>query len=395
MKNLLLIKAGKAFKTIQEQGIFYGGKRVIKAIVTIFKPIKKGEVLIITCGIGDSALYRAFHYAEELNYNEINTSIAFQDNPFLIKQAKKFKIFIFHRVLVTPKIQKMIELIKKQKKEIIFETDDLVFDPQYLACMDYFKTMNKFERKLYEGGVGQEILKDSYTKVCTTTTNFLAQKLSEYGKKVFIIRNKLSKKDLLNVREILINIKRDDNKMRLGYFSGSKSHNKDFALIKNALLKLFEKYNNLELFIAGPLILDKEFEKYKNRIKRSPYVKRQKHFQNIAKIDINLAPLELDNSFCQAKSELKFFEAGILEVPTVASRTKAFETAIEQAMDGFLAASEGEWLESLEKLINDRDLRKKIGQNARQKVLKNYTTCTHQNLSFYNYLKTRIKELYE
>ena len=58
------------------------------------------------------------------------------------------------------------------------------------------KKMNILERKQYEKGVGEEILKDPYVKICTTTTSYLARILESYGKKVFVSKNKLSLKDL-------------------------------------------------------------------------------------------------------------------------------------------------------------------------------------------------------
>ena len=61
----------------------------------------------------------------------------------------------------------------------------------------------------------------------------------------------------------------------------------------------------------------------------------------VAQIDINLAPLELDNPFCQAKSEIKFTEAALVGVPTVASPTQAFVYAMRDGEDGLLAAGRG------------------------------------------------------
>ena len=111
---------------------------------------------------------------------------------------------IFHRVLFTPNVAGLIKEIKKQNKEIIFGTDDLIFDPKYLKHADYLNNVHYFEKKLYENGVGGEILNDSYVKMCVTTTPFLAEKLREKNKKVFIVPNKLSDKDLKNVDNILI-----------------------------------------------------------------------------------------------------------------------------------------------------------------------------------------------
>jgi len=150
--------------------------------------------------------------------------------------------------------------------------------------MDYFKQMNSFEKKLYENGVGGEILQDPYVKTCTTTTTYLAEKLKEYGKKVFIIPNKLSKSDIEICEGILANCHpelvsgspeipdqvRNDNKIKLGYFSGTISHNKDFAVITDALMTIMEKYPQVELFLAGPLDIENKLHKFKDRIKQIP-----------------------------------------------------------------------------------------------------------------------------
>jgi len=201
--NLYLIKLGKAIKTIQREGIVRGGKRVLTAFFAMFRLVGSGDVLFITGGVGDSALYRSFHVAEELELHGLKCSVTLQDNPLLVSYTNKFSVFVFHRTLYTGGVIKLIKKIKEQNKEIIFETDDLVYDPKFLEHMDYFKNMNALERKLYENGVGGEILRNPYVKVCTTTTTFLANKLKEENKEVFIVPNKLSNKDLEIAKEIL------------------------------------------------------------------------------------------------------------------------------------------------------------------------------------------------
>jgi glycosyltransferase involved in cell wall biosynthesis len=165
------------------------------------------------------------------------------------------------------------------------------------------------------------------------------------------------------------------------------SHNKDFAMITGALMKIMEKYSNVELFLVGPLEIDNNLNRFKNRVKRLPYVQRVRHFENISQVDINLAPLEIGNPFCEAKSELKFFEAGILGVPTVASATQTFQEVISDGTDGFLASTQDEWIEKLEKLITNQELRKKMGEKARIKSLREYITKNSHNEEYYNYLR--------
>jgi glycosyltransferase involved in cell wall biosynthesis len=418
--KLILIKIGKAIKTLQRDGLWRGGKRIAKAFLAMFGRVKPGDILFITGGVGDSARYRTENVSEELELQGFKCSITVQDNPFLPTYADKFKIFIFNRVLFTPSVKKLIESVKAQNKEIIFETDDLVFDPKYLEFMDYFKLMNSFEKKLYENGVGGEILRDDYVKVCATTTSYLAEKLKEYNKKVFIVPNKLSKNDV-EIAEKILNQKkchserilsdppaggeskkesrnlirsldeaRDDNIVRLGYFSGTISHNKDFAVITDALMAIMEKYPQVELFLVGPLDIENKLNKFKERIKQLPYVSRNKHFENISKIDINLAPLEIENPFCQSKSELKFFEAGILGIPTVASATETFKMAISEGFDGLVASNTEDWINKLERLILEPDLRQEMGKKAREKALEKYTTQNAKNEEYYAYLKSKI-----
>lgn len=389
--KLLAIKAGKAIKTIQREGIFRGGKRVFSALFAMFRIVGNGQILFVTGGVGDSARYRAHHVSEELEKHGFKCSIAIQDNPFLPSYAGRFKAFVFHRVLFTPSVKKLIEEIKKQGKEIIFETDDLVYDPKYLEHMDYFKVMNSLERKLYENGVGGEILADPYVKVCTTTTDFLAEKLRKLGKKVFIVPNRLSKKDVEVADEILKKgIHNDTGTVRIGYFSGTLSHNKDFATVNDALVQIMEKYEQVELFLVGPLDITNVLNKFKGRVKQFQYVPREKHFENIAIVDINIVPLEIGNPFCESKSELKFFEAGIVKVPTVAAATEPFKKAIEDGVDGFVADGTAQWVEKLSQLIEDDFLRSAMAARAREKALKIYTTENSKNEEYYNYLKSRI-----
>ena len=361
--------------------------------------VKPGDVLFISGGVGDSALYRACHCAEELEIHGFKCSVTIQDNPFLSRYADRFKIFIFHRVLHTPNVASLIKKIKKQNKEIIFGTDDLIFDPKYLKHIDYLKNVHYFEKKLYENGVGGEILNDPYIKTCVATTSFLAEKLREKNKKVFVVPNKLSNKDLKIVEKILAKKPsppatlpkgEDGMAVKIGYFSGTMSHNKDFAVITGVITEIMERYKNVELFLVGPLNVESELNKFKGRIVQLAYVPRDKHFENIAKVDINLAPLEIGNPFCESRSELKFFEAGILKVPTVASATRTFREAINDGIDGFTAGASEEWVEKLEKLIQSEDLRKEMGEKAREKSLRKYTNKNSDNWKYYKYLRSKL-----
>lgn len=393
MNTLISRYWGKIKAVAKGEGFLGLAKKSLLATWKILKPVKAGNVLFISSGIvGDSFRYRVQNVCEELELHGLKCSSVVQEYPFLSSCADKFDVFIFHKVAYIPQIQKFVEELKKKNKEIIFETDDLLFDVDLVKQQDFFKNSNEEMQKFHEKGVGAEFVDDPYVKTCTISTTFLAKKLREKGKQVFVVPNRLSKKDIEIASKILkANEANAANEaIKLGYFSGTHSHNKDFATITNALQKIMEKYANVELFLVGPLDTENELNKFGDRIKKFPYAVREKHFENVASVDINISPLEIENPFCQARSELKFFEAAIVKVPTVAVATQTFCEAIEDGIDGFLANEDKEWFEKLEKLIIDADLRKKMGEKAYQKAMEKYSIEKSDNKEYYEYLKSKI-----
>lgn len=383
---------GKIRSIFRQEGFFCGLKKIMTVFFSMLRPAGAGDVLFISSGIvGDSSRYRVLNVAEELRLHGFKCSSVVQEYPMLMSCADKFNIFVFHKVSYIPQIRKFIKKLKEENKEIIFETDDLLFDPGYIKQQDFFKNANEFEKKFFENGIGGEILRDPYVKVCTTSTVFLAEKIREYGKKVFVVSNKLSEKDIEIAAKIRNSELKIRNSVRIGYFSGTSSHNKDFTTITGSLMQIMEKHENVELFLAGPLDIGNRLNKFSSRIRQLPFVPREKHFANIANVDINLVPLEIGNPFCESRSELKFFEAGIMKIPTIAASTQTFREAIEDGIDGFVASGEKEWFEKIERLIIDENLRKEIGERACKKAIEKYSIKNSNNEEYYSYLKNKNK----
>jgi hypothetical protein len=158
----------------------------------------------------------------------------------------------------------------------------------------------------------------------------------------------------------------------IGYFSGTGSHNRDFATVTPVLAELMARYPQLWLHVSGQLDVGGPLLRYWDRIRRAPYVAWQGLPNIVAQIDINLAPLELDNPFCQSKSEIKFTEAALVGVPTVASPTQAFVYAVRDGEDGLLAEGAEQWRAALVRLIEDSEARVQLGEAARSHVYASY-----------------------
>jgi hypothetical protein len=89
-------------------------------------------------------------------------------------------------------------------------------------------------------------------------------------------------------------------------------------------------------------------------------------------IDIGLGPFP-DSGWtpwrCHGKV-LQYMAAGI---PTVASRIGILPDYIQEGQEGFLAASDEEWVEKLSRLVVDVELRRAMGRQARQRIKERYT----------------------
>ena len=83
-----------------------------------------------------------------------------------------------------------------------------------------------------------------------------------------------------------------------------------------------------------------------------------------ARLDVNIAPLEVGNPFCEVKSELKYFEAALAGTPTVASPTEPFAAVVRHGETGYLAADEESWYEHLSLLVGDLATRRRVADAA-------------------------------
>lgn len=279
----------------------------------------------------------------------------------------------FFRCPITEEIDSFIELAKYYNKPVFFDIDDLVIDKKYTDQIPYLKTMSAEEKKVYDDGVErtkQTLLKCDYA---ITTTSALANELKNYVADVYINRNVASEKMLKYSERAKANVQKEKDKIILGYFSGSITHNSDFEMILPAIKKVMQENSNVYLKVVGELNMPKELDDLKDRIISSPFMEWKKLPELIASVDINLAPLE-DTLFNAAKSENKWVEASMVGVPTIASNIGAFAEEIEHGVDGILCANEKEWEEQLQRLINDEDHRRKIGEKAYKDSRKRVTT---------------------
>lgn len=164
--------------------------------------------------------------------------------------------------------------------------------------------------------------------------------------------------------------KKNDGIIRIGWIA-SGSHVAEFPIILEVFSELRDKYKNVEFHFAGITMEDFEENRVFHHRGTASYLDFPQWYANLG-IDISVAPL-LDTPFNRAKSNIKWMEASMLEIPTVASDVLPYQ-CIKQGRTGYLAKTKGQFIKHLSWLIENKELREKIGKQAKQEILDNWTT---------------------
>ena len=255
------------------------------------------------------------------------------------------------------------------------------FDTVYTDQLSYTQGLNSVEKGNYDAGVRNYGYMLENCDGAITSTNQLQEELYKYQSKVLLNRN-LASDDLIAISSQYIkDYSQTSDIVKIGYFSGSISHNENFELIKPAIKQLLTKYSNVQLHIVGILDIPQDMKPFENQIVTHDYVDWDKLPALISEVDINLAPL-VDSIFNRAKSEIKWIEAALVKVPTVASKIGAFSDAVVNGETGLLATDD-QWFDKLEALVLSPELRQKIADAAYRAVLENCTLSKKDDMVTY------------
>ena len=333
-------------------------------------------VYVIGCHDGESKRYRVHNIVDALTAAGYS-AIAVPDNeiPDLIEEAITAKAFVLFRCAEDEPLKQLRDYCRSQSIQTIFDVDDLIFEPENIDLVRVVSTFDADGRSAYLDGVIRYRKALLACDKATCPTAYLAQRIDALGRPVAVIPNSLNSHQIA-IAQQLESEKTPGNTNRgvaIGYFSGSNTHQVDFTACENALLKIMETHENVRFVLVGLLDLGAKWDRFAGRIECHPVLPYDEMLRLLADVDINIAPLELGNPYCESKSQLKIFEAGLVGVPTVASATASYREAIEHGIDGYIAANEAEWIEALEQLVRSREKRGTMGQAAKQNVFRRYS----------------------
>lgn len=269
----------------------------------------------------------------------------------LFKVRKFDFVFIFREASpLGPPVFEWI-ITKLLRKKIIYDFDDAIFLP-FKSESNSITNLFKFTRKV------NSICKWSYKISCGNA--YLANYAESYNSSVYILPTVVDTElthNRLKVHEgIATNVG----------WTGSHSTNFLIKLVVPAIKNLQKKYNLNFIVISS---LRPEFAGI-----NSSFIKwnKESEIEDLFKIDIGIMPLTDDN-WTRGKCGFKAIQYLSLGIPAVVSPVGVNSEIIKPDITGYLANNILEWEQYLEQLIQDPELRNRIGENGRIHVEGNYS----------------------
>lgn len=306
--------------------------------------------------------YRVYNMVESLRScterQVVGSWFTRDEIPALVSKLPGIDTLVLSRVRYDAAVGGLIAAARAHRVRVLFDCDDLVFDSRHvhllLDTLDqdtrteagwdwWFAYIGRLEAtaRLCDGGI--------------STNPFLARLMEGVVEgPVAVVPNFLNRRQQ-EVSDTLLAAKAErgfvgTGPVTVGYFSGTPSHNRDFAVAAPALAALLDRDHDVRLRVVGFMEAFGPLARHRDRMERVPLQDWLNLQRVIAEVEVNIAPLQL-NVFTNCKSELKFFEAAAVGTWTVASPTSTFTAAIRSAHTGRLSRSE-EWDAALEEAVD-------------------------------------------
>ncbi len=280
----------------------------------------------------------------------------------LLLKARKFDFVFIHREAAPlgPPLFEWI-VIRILKRKVIYDFDDAIWITDRL-------TESRMLRLLK--------YRDKVKLICRWSWKVSAGNLylSSFAKK-------FNQRSILNPTTIdTINWHNPDlfeklastGKTTIGW-TGSHSTLKYLYAIESLLQDLENEFENLQFIV----IADRKPSLALRTMIFIPW-RLDSEIQDLLRIDIGIMPLP-DDQWSHGKCGFKLLQYMSLGIPAVGSRVGVNSSIVDHGINGFLCHSNIEWKETLTKLILDKNLRERIGQEGRKKVINQFSVTSNSS----------------
>jgi glycosyltransferase involved in cell wall biosynthesis len=273
--------------------------------------------------------------------------------------AETADMLIMCRTRYDHRVNRLINAFRRRGKRVLFDIDDLVFDTDYGHLIQWTLDQDLRNPAVWDDWFAYSSRLGTTLRLCDgaiTTNDYLAVRIADYADvPVAVVPNYMNREQLA-VSEPIFAARRkqnvgEDGTIRLGYFSGSPSHNRDFAIVAPALETVMQEDPRLKLVVAGYIEPGPLLARFGDRVEQHPFCDFLALQRLVGSVAFNLVPLQY-NAFTNCKSELKYFEAAIVGTQTIASPTFTYARAIRHGDNGYLAQAH-QWIDRIRVAVGD------------------------------------------
>jgi len=291
-----------------------------------------------------SVRYRCYNPAEVLTEMG-HFCVVYSASNFYENVNFDFDVYVFHRPNCERKnFYSVFKFLKAAGKTLIADYDDLIFGDALIAIQSSAARNGTLteEQAISTFSINLASLLQ-FDLVTTSTTT-----LSEYVKKFNPTANVLTIHNIIppsitQLHQELGTAHTIRPKTSIGYFAGTKSHDKDFPIVEEALYRVLCENEDYSLTVIGPVKIPLSIAKLSNVTYGPPVSYPQLPFL-MTKCSTVIAPLE-NSEFNNCKSRVKFLEASLSGCRLIASPIPDM-VAIGSEYITF-ATTKSEWYEAL------------------------------------------------
>lgn len=351
-----------------------------------------------------STPYRVFRIAAGLEQEGWNVRCAKgEDLLTLMQEDIRPRFAIFHRAPFWSPFTDFVEQLRSRGAIIVFDIDDLVFDESVIPYIDGYRLLPEDAKQGFLNGLRAYRSFILNADMCTSTTGFLVDEIAKLGVPTFRVRNAISVANIETFEKIDYSRQGRPSPFVVGYYSGTKTHQADFAVAAPALIQFMHENSDVVFRIVGDFDLNDwpELAHWQHihrpgdmpRVVRVGLMPHDVMIKDQFSCDIILAPLEVGNPFCEAKSELKFFEASLAQAPVIASATRTFSEACEYGRLADLAVTTEDWHAHLTSIYQNYSVALSRARSAYDFVRYKYSQryAANEALDSYEGLTNRLR----
>lgn len=346
------------------------------------------RVYYIDSGLSGCYLVRCLLPLQENGWDGDRTSVRdYQNTPTdKARAAQEADVIVFHRPEQVEKLQ-LMRILKGLGKKIVFDNDDTLKHDggfrfnQYMDAERVKKGIAKIDTNI-DAFIAEADL-------VTCSTEFLAEEYRKINPNVVVLPNCI---DPFMFDEPLRN---EGDKIRIGV-TGSVGITNDLDVLE-PILKHYEHDPRVQLVVFSlppnkqnsymRKLYEKEYEFWDSiqNVEWQPFAPVEDYLRvlNELRLDIMIIP-RADNYFNRCKSNIKYLEASMLEIACIGQSfpdgKSPYEVDPEDAKHLLLATDTNGWIEQIEKLISNKELRLKLGKDAHKYVEENYNIADKAHL---------------